>query len=271
MNLDGNSTEATTEVQMTFLMRLAEEIKLYHTSVCLYFGDLIISHQAFMKTMAIALPLLKKKEFECLTPCMWHITEGSTTAKTDEIFLLLFLSSQEECQPKFVSTDVRKVQLLFSSLIFNLLLRKARGTCVWDFSVEAFIFSFSEDCAGMKMCIDNVQLVWGEGIILSYHPKCPAPTGQIHRCVIQSDSRTCKEQKILQISEAWKVLEGIFIDVHEVVGFLNSSAKRKWNIREKYINILILKLCLSHDVVEQYAEIFFLTVEDWMISGSSLP
>lgn len=57
------------------------------------------------------------------------------------------------------------------------------------------------------------------------------------------------------------MLEGIFIDVHEVVGFLNSSAKSKWNIREKYINILILKLCLSHDVVEQYAEFFFLTAE----------
>lgn len=64
-------------------------------------------------------------------------------------------------------------------------------------------------------------------IFLSYHQKCSAPAGQIHRRVIQSDSRTCKEQKILQISEVWKVLEGIFIDVHEVVGFLNSSAKRK--------------------------------------------
>lgn len=45
--------------------------------------------------------------------------------------------------------------------------------------------------------------------------------------VIQNYYGTCKEQNILQISEAWKVLEGILINVHEIVGLLNSSARRK--------------------------------------------
>lgn len=223
---------ATTVVQAAFLMRLANEIKLYHTPICLYSKVLIISHQALLKTIAIALPLLQTREFECLIPCVWSITEGRAIAKTDERDFVPKLSGRISTEVVF--RDRKKAQLLFSSLSFNLLLRKAQGSYVCEYSVEDIIFSFSEDCVqawgwkrGLTMC--NKQGERGHYTVLL--PKCSAQVGQKHIRIIQNDYSTCKEQKILQISEARKVLEGILINVHKVVGLLNSSAKRQWNIR----------------------------------------
>lgn len=79
---------------------------------------------------------------------------------------------------------------------------------------------------------ENVQLAGGERALFCYYQKCSAQVGQKHIRILQSDYSTCKKQKILQVSEAWKVLEGILINVHKVVGLLNSSVKRKWDIRE---------------------------------------
>lgn len=69
LNCDGNTMGAdvaTTVVQVAFLMRLAKEIESYYTPKCWYSKVLIISQQVLMKIIAIALPLLKKRVFECL-------------------------------------------------------------------------------------------------------------------------------------------------------------------------------------------------------------
>lgn len=69
LNCDGNTMGpdvATTVVQVAFLMRLADEIESYYTPKCWYSKVLIISQQVLMKIIAIALPLLKKRVFECL-------------------------------------------------------------------------------------------------------------------------------------------------------------------------------------------------------------
>jgi len=57
---------------------------------------------------------------------------------------ILAQSSREEFQTKPVFIHIKKLHFL--SLIFNLLLRKSQGACVWDCSMEDIIFSFSEDC-----------------------------------------------------------------------------------------------------------------------------
>ena len=80
----------------------------------------------------------------------------------------------------------------------------------------------------MKMWIDNVQLAGGERALSCLITK--SAQHRLDRNTSVSFKMTIvlhKEQKILQISEARKVLEGILINVHEVVGLLNSSAKRK--------------------------------------------
>lgn len=84
---------------------------------------------------------------------------------------------------------------------------------------------------GCENVVDNTQLsVWGGGVKTGhYHVIIKLlSTGWMERHLYHLKLQYFqKAKKILQISKAWKVLEGILINVHEVVGLLNSSAKRK--------------------------------------------
>lgn len=118
----------TTVVQIAVLMKVANKINVQLIPVHLYSKVLIFSQSMLMKTTAIALSLLKKKNSMLKITCTkFNRKQSRDKDRWDFVLKLSGGISTKIC----FYTDKIKALILFSSLSFNMLLKKAQRFCVW--------------------------------------------------------------------------------------------------------------------------------------------